>query len=73
LDVYFDRPFLTPPVVLATARDRDSELKRHHNPLVLIAQNVTTHGFTMAARNTDTVNAIAEFYWIAIGCKEGCG
>lgn len=73
LDVYFDRPFLTPPVVLLTARDPDNNPKRHHNPLALSAQNVTTHGFTVSARNTDTVGAMAEFFWIAIGCSEGCG
>lgn len=73
LDVYFDRPFLTPPVVLATARDADPNPQRHHNPLATIAQNVTTHGFTLSARNTDTVVAMAEFYWIAIGCASGCG
>ena len=70
-DVYFDRPFLTPPVVLLTARDASGNL--HQNPLALSAQNVTTHGFTVSARNTDTAKAMAEFFWIAIGCSEGCG
>lgn len=73
LDVYFDRPFLTPPVVLLTSRDRHTDPRDHHNPLALSAQNVTTHGFTVSARNTDTVGATAEFYWIAIGCNSGCG
>jgi H-type lectin domain len=73
LDVYFDRPFLTPPVVLITARDNDADVNRHFNPLIAIAQNVSTHGFTAALRNTDSINATAEFYWIAIGCQAGCG
>lgn len=73
LDVYFDRPFLTPPVVLITARDNDGDVKQHFNPLVPIAQNVSTHGFTAALRNTDTIDAMAEFYWVAIGCQAGCG
>ena len=63
--IYFDRPFLTPPVVLATARET--------NAIVTIARNVTTHGFTLHARNTDSVPRHALFYWIAIGCVEGCG
>lgn len=73
LDVYFDRPFLTPPVVLLTARDSDGDPKLHANPLALIAQNVTTHGFTVAARNTDTAQAEAKFHWVALGCNAGCG
>jgi hypothetical protein len=71
LDVYFDRPFLTPPVVLLTARDPRSSTRQ--NPLAMAAVNVSTHGFTVSARNTDTVDAMAEFFWIAIGCSEGCG
>ncbi len=73
LDVYFDRPFLTPPIVLATARDSNGDPKIHQNPLVTIAQNVSPNGFTLSARNTDTVDAIAEFFWVAIGCRAGCG
>jgi hypothetical protein len=72
LDVYFDRPFLTPPVVLITARDNDGDVTKHFNPLVPIAQNVSTHGFTAALRNTDTIDATAEFYWVALGCDAGC-
>ena len=63
--IYFDRPFLTPPVVLATARET--------NAVVTIARDVTTHGFTLHARNSDSVPRHALFYWIAIGCVEGCG
>ena len=73
LDVYFDRPFQTPPVVLLTARDNDGDVKKHFNPLIPIAQNVSTHGFTAALRNTDTIDAMGEFYWVAIGCNAGCG
>ncbi len=65
LDVYFDRPFSTPPIVLATARG--------HTPVLPIARNVTTHGFTMALRNTDSVSGHAAFFWVAIGCADGCG
>jgi hypothetical protein len=65
VDIYFDRPFLTPPIVLATARGS--------TPVVCVARNVTTHGFTIASRNTDSVSGHALFYWVAIGCVEGCG
>jgi hypothetical protein len=65
LDIYFNSPFLTPPIVLGTARG--------HTPVVTIARNVTTHGFTMAVRNTDSVGGHAGFHWVAIGCGPGCG
>jgi hypothetical protein len=65
LDVYFDRPFSTPPLVFATARG--------HTPVVPIARNVTTHGVTIAVRNTDSVRGHAAFHWVAIGCAQGCG
>jgi hypothetical protein len=65
LDIYFDKPFLTPPLVFASARG--------HTPIVCIARRVTTYGFTLAARNTDSVDGHAMFNWIAIGCKDGCG
>ena len=63
--IYFDRPFLAPPVVLATARGR--------TPVVPLARDVTTHGFTLHARNTDSVGGHALFYCVAIGCVDGCG
>jgi hypothetical protein len=73
LDVYFTKPFFTPPIVLLTARDSGVNHSPVVNPLVAIAQNVTTDGFTAALRNTDSRDATAEFYWIAIGCQPGCG
>jgi hypothetical protein len=48
-------------------------VKKVTNTGFAIAQNVSTHGFTAALRNTDSINATAEFYWIAIGCQAGCG
>jgi hypothetical protein len=64
-DVYFDRPFLTPPLVLATARGR--------TPLVCVARKVTPFGFTLSARNTDTVSGHALFNWVAIGTASAAG
>ena len=63
VDVYFDRPFLTPPLVFATGRGR--------TPLVCVVRKVTTHGFTLSARNTDTVDGHALFHWVAIGSAAG--
>ncbi len=48
LDVYVASPFLTPPVVLATARDNNHDPHRPHNPLIAIA-----------LRNADTVDGCA--------------
>jgi hypothetical protein len=65
-EVYFSKPFLTPPVVLLTCKDADVAV-------VGLAQNVTTHGFTLAGLNSDTAAGNAQFYWVAIGCGLGCG
>ena len=62
VDIYFDRPFREPPLVFASARGR--------TPVVCMARKVTTHGFTLSARNTDTVDGHALFYWAAIGTGE---
>jgi hypothetical protein len=66
-EVYFRGPFLTPPVVLLTATDRG--LPRGNGPVaaVGIAQNVTTQGFTLAARNSDVRHGSAAFNWVAVG------
>ena len=41
--------------------------------VVTVAQNVTTYGFTMATRNSDTAASFAQFTWVAFGCGIGCG
>jgi hypothetical protein len=65
LDIYFDHPFLVPPIVLATGREE--------NPVVPMIRNVTTHGFTAGVRNTDSVARHALINWVAFGCSDGCG
>lgn len=76
--VSFSHSFMTPPMVFVTAhapavRVDHREHVEHHVPApVGIAQNVTTHGFTLAARNSDCVGGWAGFYWVAIGCDLGC-
>lgn len=65
-DVYFSRPFLSPPVVLLTCKDADVAV-------VGLARDVTTHGFTLAGHNSDCASGMAQFYWVAMGCGLGCG
>jgi hypothetical protein len=64
-DVYFTRPFLTPPFVFVTATIGPS--------VVGLATHVTTHGFTLMARNSDCSPGSVGFYWVALGCALGCG
>ena len=55
LQIYFDHPFLVPPVVLASGREE--------NPVIPMVRGVTTHGFTAGVRNTDSVGRHALFNW----------
>jgi hypothetical protein len=66
-EVYFSKPFLSPPVVLLTCRDADVVA------VVGLARDVTTHGFTLAGLNSDCGRGRALFNWVAIGCGQGCG
>lgn len=70
-DIYFSRSFLTSPFVFLTANNKGVVSK--NAAVVGIARNVTTHGFTLAARNSDCSIGEAGFYWVAIGCALGCG
>lgn len=70
--VYFNQPFVAPPIVLVTANDHGREGDGHNAAVVGIAQDVTISGFTLAARNSDIAGGYAGFYWVAIGCA-GCG
>jgi hypothetical protein len=82
-DVEFQDPFLTPPTVLVTANDRmaDGMPVPDHGAggvfakavaAVGIATNVTTHGFTLMARNSDCAGGFAGFSWVALGCERFC-
>jgi hypothetical protein len=72
-EVAFSEPFLTPPVVLVTANDQKASAFAGEVAAVGIARDVTTHGFTLAARNSGCSDGEAGFYWVAIGCDKGCG
>jgi hypothetical protein len=63
-DFYFKGQFSTPPVVLGVSTN---------DAVVMVAQRVTTCGFTMATRNADSVASFAQFNWVAFGCGVGCG
>jgi hypothetical protein len=80
-DVPFTDPFLTPPTVLVTANDLmdDGSFVPDRGPgnakavaAVGTAQNVTTHGFTLKARNSDCGDGFAGFHWVALGCSRFC-
>jgi hypothetical protein len=81
----FDQPFAAPPVVLLTANNaltatQEGELipipkdpGGHNAAVVGIAQSVTPNGFVLRARNSDCASGQCGFYWLAIGCGQGCG
>lgn len=72
LDVHFTLPFQTPPVVLVTACDRGLPAGETCAAIVGTAQDVTTHGFTLQAMNTDSAPGRCAFSWVAIGCGIHC-
>jgi len=76
-EIFFRKPFLTPPVVLVTANDQlgGGQLipTKANIAAVGIAQNVTPYGFRLAGRSSDCAAGQAGFYWVAIGCSLGCG
>ena len=85
-EVYFSRPFLTPPIILVTANDGHlvGHSLQHQAFPVGMARSVTPYGFTLVGRNSDCftgdgglfgpkIAAQAGFYWVAIGCALGCG
>jgi hypothetical protein len=67
-EIQFKESFLTPPIVLITAGGENANAA-----VVGIAQNVTTHGFTLSARNSGCAEGDGGFYWAAFGCAKGCG
>jgi hypothetical protein len=85
-EVYFSRPFLTPPMILVTANDGHLGRGLQHQAFpVGMARSVTPYGFTLVGRNSDCftgdggiiargkVPGQAGFFWVAIGCALGCG
>jgi hypothetical protein len=68
-NIYFKEPFLTPPTVLVTPYFNSQTMGFEAYP-VGIVRNVTTHGFTLAARNSFTKRGEAGFYWLALGSSK---
>jgi hypothetical protein len=71
LPIFFNEPFLTPPIVLLTANNVDAT--GHIAAPVGLAQDVTPYGFNLVARNSDCAPGMAGLYWVALGCGLGCG
>lgn len=71
--IYFDSPFLAPPIVLMTAQSHSvqgpSDLRAFHG----IANHVDQHGFTLNVRSADFEAGTMMMNWIAFGCGEACG
>jgi len=65
--VSFAEPFATPPAVLVTADNSNGTLNSYARAAVGVVFDVTTDGFTLAARNSDLCAGPAGFSWIAIG------
>jgi hypothetical protein len=71
-EIYFNTPFLTPPIVLVTPYRKVGMTGDDVAP-VGIARNVTTHGFTLSARNSASGSpGEAGYYWVAFGCNLFC-
>lgn len=65
--IYFDSPFLTPPIVMMTAQSRspqrEDDLRAFHG----IANHVDQYGFTMAVRSADPKSGSMRVNWLALG------
>lgn len=73
IEVNFALPFSTPPVVLLTACDVGLPAGTTPVAAIGVAHDVTTHGFTLEAMNTDSASGRAAFHWVALGCGISCG
>jgi hypothetical protein len=71
--VYFDAPFITPPIILLTARSAPgmgvSDVRAFHP----VASTPDQWGFTLMARSADPEFGTMNVNWLALGCGEACG
>ena len=65
--VSFAEPFATLPAVFVTADNSNGTLNSYARAAVGLVFDVTTDGFTLAARNSDLCAGPVGFSWIAIG------
>ena len=68
--LYFPIPFVAPPLVFVTANNVGVNGNDMAAP-VGTAVEITSTGFMLGARNSDTKHGYAGFNWLAIGCV-GC-
>lgn len=66
-NVSFAEPFLTAPVILLSANDAGGAMGSYARAAVGSVFDVSTEGFTLAARNSDVCAGPAGFTWIAVG------
>jgi hypothetical protein len=64
--ISFTPPFPREPRVIITARDQNPDSDAIKCPVVAVARNVETTGFTLAARNADVNAGEAALYWLAL-------
>lgn len=69
--IYFDEPFVSPPVVLVTASDVATDETVGITGIIGSANFVSRFGFVLRASNTATSPREVGFSWAAFGCK--CG
>ena len=65
--INFADHFISPPVVILTADNYDGSLLSYSVAAVPMANDVTSFGFTLAARNADVAAGWVSFSWLAIG------
>jgi hypothetical protein len=71
-DVDFHGTFTETPVILLTGFG-DASVSRYAPASVGVVFNATRFGFTLGARNIEGRDGQTGFYWVALGCGEGCG
>ena len=67
IPIYFDSPFLTPPIVMMTAQSRSTQLDTDLRAFHGIANHVDQYGFTMAVRSADPESGSMMMTWLAFG------
>jgi hypothetical protein len=71
LPIYFDAPFLAPPIILMTAQTRDPS--GDVRAFLGIANHADQYGFTISVRNADFEAGTVTMNWVAFGCGQACG
>jgi len=67
IPIYFDSPFLAPPIVMMTAQSRSTQTQDDLRAFHGIAYHVDQYGFTVAVRSADPDSGSMMMNWIAFG------